>query len=253
MDATFNPSGTSARFASFIAQNHSDSCISARRAELLAAVSDAFSMYVRSDNRTDIEKIVASIRDKDAGGVLIRAGVRAAFDAYPKGFTPTKDARSFKTLAPESQAPYIAGHAAMVAAFESAIVNYGVKIEKTEAEKEKAKSEKAARAEKKLQDTIKALGLVNPATVRPLDNATIIGLIIDACRAKELALADLEMLAADVSAALDIARTEQALAKANMKTKAESKAKAERKAKAEKLALSKEPQYVQNAVASALA
>lgn len=253
MSTTFNPSGTSARFASYIAQNHSDSCISARRAELLAAVSDAFSMYVRSDNRTDIEKIIASIRDKDAGGALIRAGVRAAFDAYPKGFTPTKEYKSFKTMPEDKQAPYITGHAAMVAAFESAITNYGVKIEKTEAEKEKAKIEKQARAEKKLNDTIKALGLVDPTTIRPLDNATIIGLVIDACRAKELALADLEMLAADVSAALDIARTEQALAKANMKTKAERKAKAESKAKAEKLALSKEPQYVQNAVASALA
>lgn len=253
MSTTFNPSGTSARFASFIAQNHSDSCVSAKRAELLASVSDAFSMYVRSDNRTDIEKIVSNIRDKDTGGALIRAGVRAAFDVYPKGFTPSKEYKSFKTMPEDKQAPYITGHAAMVAAFESAIVNYGVKVEKTEAEKEKAKIEKQAKAEKKLQDTIKALGLVDPTTIRPLDNATIIGLVIDACRAKELALADLEVLATDVNAALDIARTEQALAKANINAKAESKAKAERKAKAEKLALSREPQYVQDAVASALA
>jgi len=253
MSTTFNPSGTFARFASFIAQNHSDSCISARRAELLAAVSDAFSMYVRSDNRTDIEKIVASIRDKDTDGTLIRVGIRAAFDVYPKGFTPTKEYKSFKTMPEDKQAPYIAGHAAMVTAFESAIVNYGVKVEKTEAEKEKAKIEKAARAEKKLQDTIKALGLVDPATIRPLDNKTIVGLIVDACRAGEISLVDLQMLAAEVNGALDIAQTTHDLKQANMKAKAESKAKAERKAKAEKRALSREPQYVQDAIASALA
>jgi len=252
MSTTFNPNGTSARFASFIAQNHSDSCISARRAELLTSVSDAFSMYVRSDNRTDIEKIVASIRDKDAGGALIRAGVRAAFDAFPKGFTPTKEYKSFKTMPEDKQAPYIAGHAAMVAAFESAITNYGVKIEKTEAEKEKAKIEKAARAEKKLQDTIKTLGLVDPATIRPLDNTTIMGLIVDACRAGEIALSDLKAFAIEVNAALDIAQTTHDLKQANINAKAASRAKADKKAKAEKLALASEPQYVQDAVASVL-
>jgi len=252
MSTTFNPAGTSARFASFIAQNHSESCVSARRAELLVAISDAFSMYVRSDNRTDIEKIIASIRDKDAGGALIRAGVRAAFDAYPKGFTPTKEYKSFKTMPEDKQAPYITGHAAMVVAFESAITNYGVKIEKTEAEKEKAKIEKAVRAEKKLQDTIKALNLVNPATIRPLDNATIMGLIVDACRAREISLVDLQMLAAEVNGALDIAQTTHDLKQANINAKATSRAKADKKAKAEKLALASEPQYVQDAVASVL-
>lgn len=253
MSATFNPLGTSARFAAYIAQNHSDSCISARRAELLASVSDAFSMYVRSDNQTDIQKIVASIKDKDAGGALIRAGVRSAFDAFPKGFTPSKECKSFKTMTPEQQLPFVSGHAAMMAAFESAITNYLVKIEKTEAEKAKAKIEKEARKEKKLQDTIKALGLVDPTTVRPLDNSTIIGTIIDACRAGELTLTDLQTLAAEVNAALDIAQTAHDLKQANMKAVSARKAKAASKAKAEKLLLEKEPQYVQDAVASAIA
>lgn len=227
MSTTFNPSGTSARFASYIAQNHSDSCTSARRAELLAAISDAFSLYVRSDNQTDIQKIVASIRDKDAGGALIRAGVRSAFDAYPKGFTPTKEYKSFKTMPEDKQAPYITGHAAMVAAFEIAITNYGVKVEKTEAEKEKAKIEKQARAEKKLQENIKALGLVDPATIRPLDNKTIMGLIVDACRAGEISLSDLKAFAIEVNAALDIAQTTHDLKQANINAKAASRAKAD--------------------------
>lgn len=252
MAITFNPVGTSARFASFIAQNHSESCISAKRAELLASVSDAFSMYIRSDNQTDIQKIVASIRDKDTDGGLIRAGIRAAFDAYPKGFTPTKECKSFKTMPADKQAPYIAGHSAMMAAFESSITKYLVKTEKTAEEKEKAKIEKQARAEKKLNDAIKSLGLVDPSTVRPLDNATIIGVIVDACRAGELVLADLQMLATEINAALDIAQTARDMAQANIKAKATSKAKADKKAKAEKLALASEPQYVQDAVASVL-
>lgn len=251
MSTTFNPNGTSARFASFIAQNHSDSCISARRAELLTSVSDAFSMYVRSDNRTDIEKIVASIRDKDTNGTLIRVGIRAAFDVFPKGFTPTKEYKSFKTMPEDKQALYIAGHGAMMAAFESAIVNYGVKVEKTEAEKAKAKVEKQARAEKKLQDSIKALGLVDPATVRPLDDATIAGLVIDLCRAGTLSLATLQALHCEVTAALQVAATAHELQAARASAKASEKTKASAKASAEKNALAKEPEYVRAAVAFA--
>ena len=251
----FNPIGTVSRFAEFIAENHSDSCIAAKRATLLSSVSDAFSQFARADDRSGIDKVVATIKDKDAGGALIRHGIREAFTVYPVGFRPDakKGLKSFKTLSTDQQEQYIIGHGLMMQAFESAIVNYGVKVELSDEEKAKRKTEKQARSEAKLNQTIKALGLVDPTTIRPLDNSTVIGLVVDLCRAGDMALPDLEALAHEVNAALTIAQTAKQLADANMKAKVSAKVKADKKAKEEKIALSKEAQYVQAAVASATA
>lgn len=252
---TFNPTGTVSRFAEFIAENHSESCIAAKRATLLSSVSDAFSQFARANDRSGIYDVLKTIKDKDVGGLLIKHGIDSAFDAFPTGFKPDakKGLKSFKTLTTEQQTPYITGHGLMMQAFESAIVNYGVKVELSDEEKAKRKIEKQARAEKKLNDSIKALGLVDPATVRPLDNSTVIGIVVDLCRAGDMALVDLQSLAHEVNAALTIAQTAHELAQANMRAKNTAKVKADKKAKEEKIALSKEAQYVQAAVASATA
>ena len=252
---TFNPVGTVSRFAEFIAENHSDSCIAAKRATLLSSVSDAFSQFARANDRSGIYDVLKTIKDKDVGGLLIKHGIDNAFEAFTTGFKPDakKGLKSFKTLAPDQQAHYITGHGLMMQAFESAIVNYGVKVELSDEEKAKRKTEKQARSEAKLNQTIKALGLVDPATVRPLDNSTVIGMVVDCCRAGNLELATLEMLLCEVTAAHDVAKTVAEKHEAAKAAKAANKIKQEKKAKAEKIAFAKEAPYVQAAILSATA
>jgi hypothetical protein len=250
---TFNPTGTATRFAEYIAEHHSDSCIASQRANLLKAVSDAFSMYVRSDNQTDIQKIVASIKDKDINGSLIRQGVRSAFEVYPKGFTPSKEHKSFKTMTPEQQKPYIAGHAKMMAAFEGVIVNYLARPVKTDEERQKSKIERAARAERKLQDSIKAMGLVDPSTVRPLNDDTIVGLIIDMLQAGGMSLDTLTMLEAEITAAKLAAAQRWELEAAREANKTKTNKTKANKAKADREAFDAEPPFAQAAILAATA
>lgn len=240
-----------------------------QKQSLVEGFSAAASMVIVGDNRGKLAELIADVAiraqenllstDQRAKAQIIKEALVAGRDALidklnpeGKGFVSTGKGHTFKLLNDADRSIWIDRHARMTTAFETGLQAFGVKVEKTDSEKAEAKAKKAEKAEAKLKADIDRLGLVAPESIRPLDDATMLGIITDNLRAGHYSMAQLEALQTELSAAIDVAKAEHEKVETMKAANVTSKAKAEKKAKADKIKFDAEPAFVQAAILSAV-